>query len=64
MRRQLVQTVTDVLEKDERVVLLLGDIGVHGFREAFDRFPKRVYNIGILEQASVKSQPPASLLMG
>ena len=53
MRRQLVQTVTDVLEKDERVVLLLGDIGVHGFREAFDRFPKRVYNIGILEQASV-----------
>lgn len=53
MRRQFVKTVMDVLEKDERVVLLLGDIGVHGFREAFDRFPKRVYNIGILEQASV-----------
>ena len=53
MRKQLVKTVTDILEKDERVVLLLGDIGVHGFKEAFEKFPKRVYNIGILEQASV-----------
>jgi transketolase len=52
-RQQFVKTVTDILEKDERVVLLLGDIGVYGFREAFERFPKRVYNIGILEQASV-----------
>lgn len=53
MRRQLVKTVSDVLEKDPRVVLLLGDIGVYGFRDAFEKFPKRVYNIGILEQASV-----------
>jgi transketolase len=53
MRKQLVETVTDLLEQDERVVLLLGDIGVFGFREAFKKFPKRVYNIGILEQASV-----------
>lgn len=53
MRKRLVQTVTDLLEKDDRVVLLLGDIGVFAFREAFDQFPKRVYNIGILEQASI-----------
>lgn len=53
MRKQLVKTVIELLEKDGRVVLLLGDIGVYGFREAFERFPKRVYNIGILEQASV-----------
>ena len=53
MRKQFVKTVTDILEKDSRVVLLLGDIGVYGFREAFERFPNRVYNIGILEQASV-----------
>ncbi len=43
----------DVMERDDRVVLLLGDIGVHGFREAFERFPTRTFNIGILEQASV-----------
>ena len=53
MRKQLVKTVSDILEKDPRVVLLLGDIGVYGFREAFEKYPKRVYNIGILEQASV-----------
>ncbi len=53
MRRQLVKTITDILERDSRAVLLLGDIGVFGFREVFKRFPTRVYNIGILEQASV-----------
>jgi transketolase len=53
MRKQLAKTVLDVMEKDPRVVLFLGDIGVYGFREAFNRFPDRTYNIGILEQASV-----------
>lgn len=41
------------MAKDKRVVLFLGDIGVYGFREAFEHFPDRVFNIGILEQASV-----------
>jgi len=53
MRKQLVKTVTDILEQDPRTVLLLGDIGVYGFREAFAKFPTRVYNIGILEQATI-----------
>jgi transketolase len=53
MRKQFVQTVSRLLESDERVVLLLGDIGVFGFRDAFTAFPERVYNIGILEQATV-----------
>lgn len=53
MRQQLVKTITQLLGKDKRLVLLLGDIGVFGFREAFKKFPKRVYNIGILEQATV-----------
>ena len=41
------------LEKDERLVLLLGDIGVFGFRKAIKSYPDRVYNIGILEQSTV-----------
>jgi len=36
---------------DERVVVLLGDISVFGFRNAFQQYPKRIYNIGICEQA-------------
>lgn len=53
MRKQFVQTATRLLEKDPRVVLLLGDIGVYGFKDAFAAYPDRVYNIGILEQATV-----------
>jgi len=53
MRQQLVKTVSELLIKDKRLVLLLGDIGVYGFQQAFKDFPDRVYNIGILEQATV-----------
>src|SRR5277367_5503004 len=53
MRKQFVKTVTSIMEQDPRVVLLLGDIGVYGFREAFQRFPKRCYNVGVCEQAMV-----------
>ena len=53
MRKQFVTSVTRLLERDERVCLLLGDIGVFGFHDAFVRFPDRVYNVGILEQAMV-----------
>lgn len=53
MRKQLVSTVESILERDDRLILLLGDIGVFGFRRAFELFPDRVYNIGILEQSTV-----------
>jgi len=53
MRKQLVETVESLLKKDERLILLLGDIGVFGFRNAFAQNPGRVYNIGILEQSTV-----------
>ena len=36
---------------DPRLVLLLGDIGVFGFRNACPASPERTYNIGICEQA-------------
>jgi transketolase len=53
MRKQFVKTVESLLEQNPKLVLLLGDIGVFGFRNAFDKLPQRVYNIGILEQASI-----------
>lgn len=53
MRKQLVKTVTNSLHENENTVLLLGDIGVFGFRESFKNFPNRVYNIGILEQSTI-----------
>ena len=53
MRKQFVQTVEGLLADEEQLVLLLGDIGVFGFRSAFRSHPERVYNIGILEQSTV-----------
>lgn len=53
MRKQFVKSTLNVLDTDPNAALLLGDIGVFGFREAFVKHPSRVYNIGILEQATV-----------
>ena len=51
MRNQFVNTIENILNKDQRLVLFLGDIGVFGFRKAFKAHPNKVYNIGICEQA-------------
>jgi len=53
MRQQFVKTVESQLALDDKLVLLLGDIGVFGFRNAFKNFPDRVFNIGILEPSTV-----------
>lgn len=53
MRQQFVSTVSRIMGNDERLVVLLGDIGVWGFRDAFHDYPTRIYNIGILEQATI-----------
>lgn len=53
MRKQFPQTVLELMDKDERIVVLLGDIGVHAFRDVFAKYPKRCYNIGICEQTMV-----------
>ena len=53
MRKQFVKTVESQLARDNKLVLLLGDIGVFGFQKAFKEFSDRVYNIGILEPSTV-----------
>ncbi len=51
MRKQFVKTTLSILDKDPKTILLLGDIGVYGFKLGFEKHPKRVYNMGICEQA-------------
>jgi transketolase len=53
MRKAFAQSVTKELNENELCALFLGDIGVHAFRESFEKFPQRVFNIGILEQSMV-----------
>lgn len=53
MRKQFVKSMKDILYGDNESVLLLGDIGVFGFREEISKISNRVYNIGILEQSTI-----------
>lgn len=53
MRKQFSRSLQDILYSDEKTVLFLGDIGVFAFKEELNKIPNRVYNIGILEQATI-----------
>lgn len=53
MRKQFVNSMKEILYADNKAVLLLGDIGVFGFREEISSLANRVYNIGILEQSTI-----------
>ena len=53
MRKQFTITIESIMQKDDRVIVLLGDIGVFGFKKCFDLFPERIFNIGVLEQSSI-----------
>jgi transketolase len=61
MRKQFIKTLQNILYKDIDTVLLLGDIGVFGFREEFKNISSRVYNIGILEQSMISVSAGLSL---
>lgn len=53
LRSAFVSAVSAVMDEDESVVLMLGDIGVYGFRDVFARHPTRCFNMGVTECASV-----------
>lgn len=52
-REQFPKTVLELMDKDEHIIVLLGDIGVHAFRDIFRKYPKRCMNMGICEQSMV-----------
>jgi len=53
MRDKFYQVVNRILDKDKKTALILAGIGVAGFKESIDKYPDRVFNAGILEQACV-----------
>ncbi len=53
MRKEFVNLMSKLYESDHRLVTVLGDIGVFGFKDLSDKFSGRVINIGILEQSMV-----------
>lgn len=53
MRNQFYKSVEDILDSNHNTAVLLGDVGVYGFRNCFEKYPQRVFNIGVLEQSMV-----------
>jgi len=53
MRRQFGKTIEELAEKDENVILIVGDIGYGIFDSFRKRFPNRFFNFGIREQCIV-----------
>lgn len=53
MRERFIGTVTGLLDRDDRLALILAEIGVAAFAPAALRHPTRVVNVGIREQLLV-----------
>lgn len=53
MRKTFASLTTELMANDDRIVTLLGDIGVYSFSHARSRFKNRVINLGILEQSMI-----------
>jgi transketolase len=53
MRDRMGEVVSDLLETDHSTALILADISASYFRDAMERFPNRVINVGIMEQTAV-----------
>lgn len=53
MRKEFGKVIVEIAENDDKVILLVGDIGYGVFDEYRKRFPDRFINIGICEQSLI-----------
>jgi transketolase len=53
MRKQFKETVLDLAGKDDKVVVILGDISHFLFNDFQQKYPDRFYNMGICENALI-----------
>jgi transketolase len=53
MRREFVDALVDLAARDERIVLLTGDLGFAALEPFMERFPDRFFNAGVAEQNMV-----------
>lgn len=52
MRRQFGKTIVRLAEKDENIVLLIGDVKQE-MNDYIEKFPGRFYNLGLCEQSMI-----------
>lgn len=55
MRKQFKDTVMELAFRDDRVVVILGDVSVYLFQDFKERHPDRFYNMGICENTLISA---------
>jgi transketolase len=53
MRRTIAKQILEMMDKDDRIIVLVGDLGFGVFDQLRLKYPKRVINCGIAEQNMV-----------
>lgn len=53
MRKQFKNTVMDLAARDDRIVMILGDVSVYLFNDFKEKYPDRFYNMGICENTLI-----------
>ena len=53
MRRRLGKVITELANKDEKIYLVVGDIGFRVFDDFREQHPERFINMGICEQSMI-----------
>jgi len=52
MKKVFIETLTNLMEKDDSIIVVTADMGFSVFEDIQKRFPQRFFNTGITEQAS------------
>lgn len=55
MRKEFGRFMVEVASKDEKVVLIVGDIGYMIFDEFISKYPERFFNFGVCEQSMISA---------
>ena len=53
MRRRFGKIITELADRDENIIVLVGDIGYRVFDEFRNKYPDRFINLGICEQSMI-----------
>ena len=52
-RREFIDVLIELAEKDNRIVLIVADVGFNYIEEFQKKFPERFFNLGVTEQSTM-----------
>lgn len=52
-RREFIDTLVELAEKDPAIVLIIPDVGFHYIEKFQEKFPDRFFNFGVTEQSCI-----------